>query len=79
MRLHRFFLSFLGEEYIQRVEMFYCAVCHKYLPRTEPKNAADLVQAHCASAAHRLAYITKRKQEQQVKVSAEAFYEFILH
>ena len=54
--------TFIGESYIKRVEMFYCDLCHKYLPRSDPEQAQSVLQNHCMSTSHRNAY-DKKEQE----------------
>ena len=47
-----------GEEYIRKVEMMYCDLCHKYLdPRIESENDFKILkQKHCLKKEHKNAY-----------------------
>lgn len=40
----------IGEEFVKKVEVFYCEVCRRHLNRTEPLE--KVVDLHCRSQAH---------------------------
>ena len=46
--------------------MFYCDLCHKYLPRAEPEKSEEVLTTHCKSTSHQNAYV-KAKQDEYEK------------
>jgi len=52
--------------------MFYCDLCHKYLPKLNRGDPDELIDTHCMSKSHQNAYIKKQIEEQEaLKVLAE--------
>ena len=58
----------VGDEYIRVVEMFYCDLCHKFLPRCSLDKSEHVRRTHCLSKAHQDAYCEKKERECGVKV-----------
>ena len=57
------FILLVGEQYVRKVEMLYCDLCHKYLPRIEPeKDIQCLLRDHCLTRGHQNAYLRKQKE-----------------
>ena len=70
----------IGLDYVRQVVMFYCDLCHKYLPKLNRGDPDELVDDHCSSPGHQNAFIKKeaekRLEEQEalkmlVKVMAQ--------
>ena len=70
----------IGLDYVRQVVMFYCDLCHKYLPKLNRGDPDELVDDHCSSPGHQNAFIEKeaekRLEEQEalkmlVKVMAQ--------
>jgi hypothetical protein len=68
----------VGVDYVRQVIMFYCDLCHKYLPKITRGDPEELVDSHCSSPGHQTAFVKKedefRREEQEalralVKVS----------
>ena len=53
----------VGDEYIRIVEMFYCDLCHKFLPRCSLDKSEHVRRTHCLSKAHQDAYCEKKERE----------------
>lgn len=51
----------VGDEYIRVVEMFYCDLCHKFLPRCSLDKSEHVRRTHCLSKAHQDAYCAKKQ------------------
>lgn len=54
----------VGEEFIRRVDMFYCDCCHKFLPRTSMEKSDEVRRSHCLSSGHHAAYYKKKAVEE---------------
>lgn len=39
------------------VEMYFCDLCHKFLPRPDGGNAQSLIDSHCKSESHQKKYL----------------------
>ncbi|XP_063240918.1 uncharacterized protein LOC134541413 isoform X2 [Bacillus rossius redtenbacheri] len=48
----------LGSEYVKLMEVYFCDLCHIYLPRLEPKERA--IPIHCRSRTHLQCYVRFR-------------------
>ncbi len=53
----------VGEDFVRQVVMYFCDLCHKYLPKKSgaKETEEDLVQAHCSSEVHRQAFQQKEQ------------------
>ena len=52
--------------------MFYCDLCHKYLPKLNRGDPDELIDTHCVSTSHQDAYVKKQIEEQEaLKALAE--------
>ena len=57
--------------------MFYCDLCHKYLPKLNRGDPDELIDTHCVSTSHQDAYVKKQIEEQEaLKALAEVIYLF---
>ena len=62
---------------IPQVVMFYCDLCHKYLPKLNRGDPDELIDTHCVSTSHQDAYVKKQIEEQEaLKALAEVIYLF---
>ena len=61
----------VGDEFIRVVEMFYCDLCHKFLPRCSLDKSEHVRRTHCLSKAHQDAYCEKKERECGVKVEVK--------
>lgn len=52
----------IGHEYVRQVVMYYCDLCHKYLPKTLKGDPDELVDLHCQSSPHQNAYANKEAE-----------------
>ena len=58
--------------------MFYCDLCHKYLPKLNRGDPDELIDTHCVSTSHQDAYVKKQIEEQEaLKALAEVIYLFL--
>jgi len=55
----------IGHDYVRQVVMFYCDLCHKYLPKFNRGDPDELIDNHCLSTAHQNAYVKKQIEEQE--------------
>merc|ERR1712223_1214753 len=55
----------IGHDYVRQVVMFYCDLCHKYLPKLNRGDPDELIDTHCMSKSHQNAYIKKQIEEQE--------------
>lgn len=59
----------VGIDYVRQVVMFYCDLCHKYLPKLNRGDPDELVDNHCSSPGHQSAFVKKevekRAEEQE--------------
>ena len=63
---------------IPQVVMFYCDLCHKYLPKLNRGDPDELIDTHCVSTSHQDAYVKKQIEEQEaLKALAEVIYLFL--
>ena len=78
----------IGLDYVRQVVMFYCDLCHKYLPKLNRGDPDELVDDHCSSPGHQNAFIKKeaekRLEEQEalkmlVKVMAQFSREVVVY
>lgn len=53
----------VGDEFIRVVEMFYCDLCHKFLPRCSLDKSEHVRRTHCLSRAHQDAYCEKKERD----------------
>ena len=51
-------LAAVGEEFVKKVEVYFCDVCQRYLNRTEPLD--KVIELHCRSRAHHHAIEERR-------------------
>jgi len=49
----------IGEEFVKKVEVYYCEICQRYLSRTEP--ADKVLELHCRTRAHHHAVEEKQR------------------
>lgn len=49
----------IGEEYVKKVEVYYCEICQRYLSRTEPVD--KVLELHCRTRAHHHAVEEKQR------------------
>ena len=67
----------VGHDYVRQVVMFYCDLCHKYLPKLNRGDPDELIDTHCVSTSHQDAYVKKQIEEQEaLKALAEVIYLF---
>ncbi len=59
----------VGHEYIRQVLMFYCDLCHKYLPKLNQGDQDELVDTHCMTPAHQNSFV-KKEAEKRVEEQA---------
>merc|ERR1711874_283329 len=52
----------VGLDFVRPVQMFYCDLCHRYLPKVSPEEADLCCKDHCSSSGHRESW---RRQEQE--------------
>ena len=70
----------VGHDYVRQVVMFYCDLCHKYLPKLNRGDPDELIDTHCVSTSHQDAYVKKQIEEQEaLKALAEVIYLFLLY
>jgi len=50
----------VGEEYVKKVEVYYCEICQRYLSRTEPID--KVLELHCRTRAHHHAVEEKQRE-----------------
>ena len=43
--------------------MYFCNLCHKFLPRCEPEKANEILETHCKSVSHQNAFVKKKTEE----------------
>lgn len=55
----------IGQEYVRQVVMFYCDLCHKYLPKSKRDDPDKLIDIHCASPAHQDAFVKKEAEKRE--------------
>ena len=60
----------VGDEYIRIVEMFYCDLCHKFLPRCSLDKSEHVRRTHCLSKAHQDAYCEKKERERDAATAS---------
>eukprot|EP00095_Tigriopus_kingsejongensis_P011281 maker-scaffold14_size734282-snap-gene-1.25 protein:Tk11281 transcript:maker-scaffold14_size734282-snap-gene-1.25-mRNA-1 annotation:"hypothetical protein AaeL_AAEL005277" len=58
----------MAKEFVKRVQMYFCELCHKFLPRPDVKgsNVQDLIDLHCKTESHQK-YFIKAEAEKQSK------------
>merc|ERR1712071_514956 len=49
----------IGEEFVKKVEVYYCEICQRYLSRTDP--ADKVLELHCRTRAHHHAVEEKQR------------------
>jgi len=56
----------LGASFVRRVSIYYCDICHKFLPRPKGievvSTPEETVDEHCASAGHQRVYFEETKK-----------------
>lgn len=60
----------VGLEYVRQVVMFYCDLCHKYLPKLSKGDPDELVDSHCTSEKHQNAFIKKESEKRKEESEA---------
>ena len=60
----------VGDEYIRIVEMFYCDLCRKFLPRCSLDKSEHVRRTHCLSKAHQDAYCEKKERERDAATAS---------
>ena len=66
----------LGESYVRKVEMLYCDLCHKYLPKIEPdKDIQCLLRDHCRTTGHQDAYNKHENEKELLNEKSNHFTE----
>ena len=51
--------------------MFYCDLCHKYLPRVDPAKSDEALESHCKSTYHQNAYVKAKQEEFEKQQSGQ--------
>ena len=59
---HEFFFQIkpevpVGSDYVRQLVMYYCDLCHKYLPKLNRGDPDELVNNHCISPGHQNAFV----------------------
>ena len=47
----------VGSDYVRQLVMYYCDLCHKYLPKLNRGDPDELVNNHCISPGHQNAFV----------------------
>ena len=53
----------VGQDYIRQVVMYFCDLCHKYLPKVHHGDIDELIDSHCVSPVHQNAFIKKEAEK----------------
>lgn len=61
----RLIVIIVGEDFVRIVEMLFCDLCHKYLPRIDhDKDIQSALNEHCLTAGHQSAYYKYEEHHQ---------------
>ena len=52
--------NLVGEEYVKKVEVYFCEICQRYLGRLD--NLDRVLELHCRSPAHHRAFLSQERQ-----------------
>lgn len=61
----------VGNEHVKKIEVYYCELCHFYLPYNEEQEAA--LKKHCCSRGHLRTYL-RYKENQSLRMAAERIH-----
>lgn len=67
----------VGQDFVKKIETYYCDVCKRYLARMEPLD--KVIELHCRTRAHHTAYATqcsikKEILEEETNTQVPRFY-----